>query len=47
MVGGILILLVLFVIGPIAIMFGGAIWSAIMGFFLTENAEPAPEPESV
>ncbi|MDZ4827858.1 MAG: hypothetical protein SGJ13_15560 [Actinomycetota bacterium] len=47
MAGAVIILLVLFVIGPIAIMFGGAIWSALMGLFLTENAEPPPEPDSV
>ncbi len=47
MAGGVIILLVLFLIGPIAIMVGGAIWSALMGFFLTENAEPAGEPDSV
>ena len=38
-IGAVLILLVLFVIGPIAIFFGGGIWSALMGFLTTEDVD--------
>ena len=34
-----MILLALFVIGPIAIFFGGGIWSALMGWLTTEDAD--------
>jgi hypothetical protein len=37
--GVVLVLLGLFVIGPILLFFTGAIWSAILGFLLTEEAE--------
>jgi hypothetical protein len=43
MLGVVLILLALFVIGPIAIFFGGGIWSALMGWESTEDAEHKPE----
>ena len=38
-VGPVLILLTIFVIGPIALFFGGGIWSAIVGFLGTNDAE--------
>jgi hypothetical protein len=37
--GVVLVLLGLFVIGPILLFFAGAIWSALLGFLLTEDAE--------
>jgi hypothetical protein len=37
--GVVLVLLGLFVIGPILLFFTGAIWSALLGFLLTEDAE--------
>ncbi len=39
MVGAIAIVLVLVVIGPIGLLFGGAVWSAIVGFFAVDDAE--------
>ncbi len=39
MVGVVLILLALFVVGPIAIFAGGAIWSALMGWESSEDAD--------
>jgi hypothetical protein len=44
--GGILIAIVMLLILPIAVMLGGAIWSAVMGFLLVDDAESrtAPEP---
>jgi hypothetical protein len=47
-VGVVLILLAMFVIGPILIFAGGAIWSAITGWLLAEDAdrEPAPAPNA-
>ena len=38
-VGVVLILLALFVIGPIAIFAGGGIWSALMGWESSEDAD--------
>jgi hypothetical protein len=37
--GAVLILIVLFVIGPIALFAAGAIWSAILGWFLVDDAD--------
>jgi hypothetical protein len=40
-IGGVLILLVMLVVGPIAIFAGGAIWSALMGWLY-----PSESPEA-
>ena len=46
--GGIVIAVIMLLLAPIAIMLGGAIWSAVMGFLLVEDADaraaasPAP-----
>jgi hypothetical protein len=37
--GGIIIAVVMLLLLPIAIMLGGAIWSAVMGFLLVDDAE--------
>jgi hypothetical protein len=37
--GGIVIAVVMLLLAPIAIMLGGAIWSAVMGFLLGEDAD--------
>jgi hypothetical protein len=37
--GGIVIAVVMLVLIPIAIMLGGAIWSALMGWLLVDDAE--------
>jgi hypothetical protein len=37
--GAVLILLALFVVGPFLVFVGGAIWSALLGYELTEDAE--------
>jgi hypothetical protein len=37
--GAVLVLLGMFVVGPILLFLTGAIWSAVLGFFLTEEAE--------
>jgi hypothetical protein len=49
--GAVLIVLAIFVIGPIAIFVGGAIWSLIVGWLSSEDAdlraaEPAQESVS-
>jgi hypothetical protein len=36
--GAVLILIALFVIGPILLFFAGAVWSALMGWMLSEDA---------
>lgn len=43
--GGIIIAAVMLLLLPVAVMLGGAIWSALMGFLLVEDAEArAPSP---
>jgi hypothetical protein len=37
--GGIIIAAIMLLLLPIAIMFGGAIWSALMGWLLVDDAE--------
>jgi hypothetical protein len=37
--GGIIIAAIMLVVLPIAIMLGGAIWSALMGWLLIDDAE--------
>jgi hypothetical protein len=37
--GGIIIAVVMLLVLPVAVMLGGAIWSALMGFLLVEDAE--------
>lgn len=38
MVGAVLVVIALVIVGPVALFAGGAIWSAILGFFGTEEA---------
>ena len=40
--GPILILLALFVAGPIGLFVAGALWSLVFGEFATENADSTP-----
>jgi hypothetical protein len=41
--GAIAIVVAMLVVLPIAVMFGGAIWSALMGWLLTDDAEQRAE----
>jgi hypothetical protein len=43
--GGIVIVVFMLVLLPVAVMLGGAIWSALMGYLLVEDAD-APTPSS-
>jgi hypothetical protein len=43
--GGILMALVMLLALPIAVMLGGAIWSAAMGLLLVDDAESRANPE--
>jgi hypothetical protein len=38
-IGAVLILLVIFVIGPIGLFIVGAAWSAIIGWLMSEDAD--------
>ncbi len=40
MVGVVLMLLAMFVVGPIAVFLGGALWSALFGWVLTDSVAP-------
>jgi hypothetical protein len=42
-VGAVLVLIALFVVGPIALFLGGAIWSALAGFLMGSDADDAAE----
>ena len=47
MAGGVVIVIVMVLIGPIAVMLGGAVWSAIVGWSLVEEAdERARHPDA-
>jgi hypothetical protein len=38
-VGVVLILLALFVVGPVAVFVVGGVWSALMGYVLSDDAD--------
>jgi hypothetical protein len=46
--GGIAMAIILLVVVPIGVMLGGALWTAVVGFFLVDDAEQRaaqpPEP---
>jgi hypothetical protein len=44
--GGIVIAVLMLVVLPVAVMLGGAIWSALMGWLLVDDAERRAAPES-
>lgn len=39
MPGAVLIVLAMVLVGPLAVMFGGAVWSALVGWLLVDDAE--------
>jgi hypothetical protein len=45
--GGIVIAIMMLLVLPVAVMLGGAIWSALLGWLLVDDADgrvaPAPE----
>jgi hypothetical protein len=43
--GGVVMVVLMILLLPIAVMLGGAIWSALMGLLLSENACDEPEAE--
>ena len=43
MLGVVLIVLTLVLIGPIAVMVGGAIWSAVVGWLVGDDADTRAE----
>ncbi len=43
MLGVVLIILTLVLIGPIAVMLGGAIWSAVVGWLVGDDADTRAE----
>ena len=43
MLGVVLIVLTLVLIGPIAVMLGGAIWSAVVGWLVGDDADTRAE----
>jgi hypothetical protein len=43
MLGVVLIVLTLVLIGPIAVMLGGAIWSAVVGWLIGDDADTRAE----
>jgi hypothetical protein len=43
--GGIVMVALMLVLLPVAVMLAGAIWSALMGFVLGEDAEARANPE--
>jgi hypothetical protein len=45
--GAVLIVLALVVVGPIAVMLGGAIWSALVGWLVLDDVEQQAEGQPV
>lgn len=43
MVGAVLVVIALVIVGPAVVMLGGAIWSALIGWLLLEDAEQRAE----
>ena len=43
MLGVVLIVLALVIVGPIVVMLGGAIWSALIGWLLLDDADERAE----
>jgi hypothetical protein len=43
--GGIVIVVLMLLILPVAVMLAGAIWSALMGWLLVDDAERRAGPE--
>ena len=46
MLGVILVLVGMFVVGPVALFMGGAIWSALFGWLVAETVDPTPAPDA-
>ena len=42
--GGIIMVVLMLVLLPVAVMLGGAIWSALMGWLLVDDAEQRATP---
>jgi hypothetical protein len=45
MTGGIIFVVVMVLVVPVAIMFGGAIWSALFGWFVGDDARARADAE--
>jgi hypothetical protein len=43
--GGIIIAVIMLLLLPVAVMLGGAIWSALLGWLLVDDAERRAAPE--
>ena len=43
MLGAILVLVAIFVVGPIALFMGGAVWSALIGLLVADDADARAE----
>ncbi|MCZ7535414.1 MAG: hypothetical protein M5T61_05355 [Acidimicrobiia bacterium] len=43
MVGAVIVLVVMFVVGPVAVMMGGAAWSAAFGLVVGDEADRSAE----
>ena len=43
MLGVVLVILVLLLVGPVAVMLGGAAWSGIVGWLLGDDADARAE----
>ncbi len=44
--GGVVMVVLMLLLLPVAVMLGGAIWSALMGFVLTEKAAAGDDAEA-
>ena len=44
MIGAAIILAIMFLIGPVALFLGGALWSALFGYAVGETVQPDLDP---
>jgi hypothetical protein len=45
MPGAIIFVIAMVLVIPVAVMFGGAIWTALLGWLLVEDTEPPTDSE--
>ena len=46
MTGAVIFVVAMVLVVPVAVMFGGAIWSALTGWLLSEDAHRRREPDA-
>jgi hypothetical protein len=45
-IGAVILIFAMLVVGPVGLFLVGAIWSGVMGWLLSDDAEQAPEAQT-